>query len=61
MSVINLPVLPMLPQQQKIYNQIMNDEKKFVALCGHRRIGKDVLGFQTIVSYALKNKGNYYY
>ena len=53
--------MKLYPQQQEVYEGIMSDKVKFAALCCHRRYGKDVLALQTIVSYALKVKGVYFY
>lgn len=58
---INLPILDLYPQQQEVYDAIINDEKKYVAMCCHRRFGKDCVGFSTLVSYAALNKGVYFY
>ncbi|MGL4998245.1 MAG: hypothetical protein ACRC0R_03910 [Cetobacterium sp.] len=36
---INLPVLPLLPQQQISYEAILNNEKHYSAISAHRRFG----------------------
>ncbi|MGL4672892.1 hypothetical protein [Cetobacterium sp.] len=36
---INLPVLPLMPQQQVSYDAIINDKKHYVAVGAHRRFG----------------------
>ncbi|MGL5051022.1 MAG: terminase large subunit domain-containing protein [Fusobacteriaceae bacterium] len=52
---INLPVLPLLPQQQISYEAILNNEKHYSAISAHRRFGKDVCGLSVITSFLLKN------
>ena len=35
---VTLPLLKLYPQQQRIYDMILSNRKKFVALCCHRRL-----------------------
>lgn len=58
---IDFPIIKLYPDQQKIFNDIITDQKKFVACMATRRFGKDVTAFNVIVGYAAINRGNYYY
>lgn len=58
---IHLPVIPLYPQQKEIYSKILNNEKNFAVLMCHRRFGKDLVAWQTLIAYACKYKGIYYY
>ena len=58
---ILLPVIPLYPQQQEIFDAVLNNYKNFIVLMCHRRFGKDLVAWQTLIAYACKHKGIYYY
>ena len=58
---IKLPVIPLYPQQKEIFDAVLNNYKNFIVLMCHRRFGKDLVAWQTLISYACKHKGIYYY
>lgn len=61
MKKIKLPVFELYPQQRAIFNAILSHKKNYAVVLAHRRWGKDFVALSTLVSYAIQNRGNYYY
>ena len=58
---IEFPIIDMRPYQEDIWDRFINNDIYLTILIWHRRGGKDIFSFNSLVEKALEKKGLYWY